>query len=264
MKASKYLVKGFKNTWQQCLLGASVVALLVGCNPKIIEANKVALNLSYQPSSHNAQALNKKILLLKPAFQYSDNIAKEYENKFKDQVALKVEEILKNQGYKVVSLDSSEKDDLSFSQKKEGYLALAMSGEIVLRPDPKKTTQKKSEPGLLFSTGLDKMEGILVSAGFIKILLIEPMSGEVLDSFMLDLSELDIHEKFIRTTHSSHSGGLAGAMVKGFDNSNDAIKNALNKVFVDIMGQVDKKLTQNNLEAYQKDAQELKNKKNKS
>ncbi|VDH22424.1 Neuraminyllactose-binding hemagglutinin precursor (NLBH) [Escherichia coli] len=56
-------------------------------------------------------------------------------NKFKNQTTLKVEEILQNQGYKVISVDSSDKDDLSFSQKKEGYLAVAMNGEIVLRPD---------------------------------------------------------------------------------------------------------------------------------
>ncbi|WP_104747865.1 HpaA family protein [Helicobacter cetorum] len=252
-----------KSLLGQCIFGASVLALLVGCSPHIVETNNVALNLAYQTNTHSAKALEKKILLLKPSLQYSDNIAKEYENKFKNQVTLKTEDILKNQGYKVVSIEGSEKSDLSFAQKKEGYLAIAMSGEIVLRPDPKKTTQKKSEPGLLFSTGLDKMEGILVSAGFIKVVLIEPMSGEALDSFMIDLSELDIQEKFIRNTHSSHSGGLVSTMVKGLDNSNDAIKNALNKIFKDIMEKIDRKLTQSNLEAYQKDAQELKNKKNK-
>ncbi len=256
-------IKGsIRGLFGQCVLGTSVLALLVGCSPKIIETDNVALKLVYQPTTHSAQALDKSILLLKPSLQYSDNIAKEYENKFKNQVVLKTEDILKNQGYRVVNVESSEKGDLSFAQKKEGYLAVSMSGEIVLRPDPKRTTQKKSEPGLLFSTGLDKMEGVLVSAGFIKVMLIEPMSGEALDSFMIDLSELDIQEKFLRTTHSSHSGGLVSTMVKGLDNSSDAIKNALNKIFKDIMDRIDKKLTQSNLEAYKKDAQELKNKKN--
>ncbi|MGN8530359.1 flagellar sheath lipoprotein HpaA, partial [Helicobacter pylori] len=153
--------------WKKCLLGASVAALLVGCSPHIIETNEVALKLNYHPASEKVQALDEKILLLKPAFQYSDNIAKEYENKFKNQTTLKVEEILQNQGYKVINVDSSDKDDFSFAQKKEGYLAVAMNGEIVLRPDPKRTIQKKSEPGLLFSTGLDKMEGVLIPAGFV-------------------------------------------------------------------------------------------------
>ncbi|GAA8065205.1 flagellar sheath lipoprotein HpaA [Helicobacter pylori] len=248
--------------WKKCLLGASVVALLVGCSPHIIETNEVSLKLNYHPASEKVQALDEKILLLKPAFQYSDNIAKEYENKFKNQTALKVEQILQNQGYKVINVDSSDKDDFSFAQKKEGYLAIVMNGEIVLRPDPKRTIQKKSEPGLLFSTGLDKMEGVLIPAGFIKVTILEPMSGESLDSFTIDLSELDIQEKFLKTTHSSHSGGLVSTMVKGTDNSNDAIKSALNKIFANIMQEIDKKLTQKNLESYQKDAKELKNKKN--
>lgn len=51
-------------------------------------------------------------------------------------------------------------------------------------------------------------------------------------------------------------------MVKGTDNSNDAIKSALNKIFANIMQEIDKKLTQKNLESYQKDASELKNKRN--
>ncbi|CAJ99696.1 HpaA family protein [Helicobacter acinonychis] len=253
----------FKNfAWKKCLLGTSVVALLVGCSPNIIETNNVALKLNYQSTRTKMQALDENILLLKPAFQYSDNVAKEYENKFKNQIALKVEEILQNQGYKVISVDSSDKDDLSFAQKKEGYLTLSLSGEIVLRPDPKRTTQKKSEPGLLFSTGLDKMQGVLISAGFIKLTIMEPISGETLDSFTMDLSELDIQEKFLRTTHSSHTGGLASTMVKGLDNSNDAIKSALNKMFVDIMQKIDKKLTQANLESYKQDAKELKGKRN--
>ncbi len=259
MKANNHF-KDF--AWKKCLLSASVVALLVGCSPNIIETNNVALKLNYQPTNAKAKILDEKILLLKPAFQYSDNIAKEYENKFKNQTALKVEQILQNQGYKVISVDSSDKDDLSFSQKKEGYLAIAMNGEIVLRPDPKRTIQKKSEPGLLFSTGLDKMDGILISAGFVKLTIMEPISGESLDSFTMDLSELDIQEKFLKTTHSSHTGGLASAMVKGLDNSNDAIKSALNKMFGDIMQKIDSKLTQKNLESYQKDAKELKGKRN--
>ncbi|WQS94122.1 HpaA family protein [Helicobacter pylori] len=253
----------FKNfAWKKCLLSASVVALLVGCSPNIVETNNVALKLNYQPANAKAKILDEKILLLKPAFQYSDNVAKEYENKFKTQTTLKIEEILQNQGYKVISVDSSDKDDLSFAQKKEGYLAVLLSGEIVLRPDPKRTIQKKSEPGLLFSTGLDKMDGILISAGFVKLTIMEPISGETLDSFTIDLSELDIQEKFLRTTHSSHTGGLASAMVKGTDNSNDAIKSALNKMFGDIMQKIDSKLTQANLESYQKDAKELKGKRN--
>lgn len=121
MKANNHF-KDF--AWKKCLLGASVVALLVGCSPHIIETNEVALKLNYHPASEKVQALDEKILLLRPAFQYSDNIAKEYENKFKNQTALKVEQILQNQGYKVISVDSSDKDDLSFSQKKKGIWLL--------------------------------------------------------------------------------------------------------------------------------------------
>lgn len=36
------------------------------------------------------------------------------------------------------------------------------------------------------------MEGVLILVGFVKVIILEFMSGEFLDFFMMDLSELDI------------------------------------------------------------------------
>lgn len=110
-----------------------------------------------------------------------------------------------------------------------------MNGEIVLCFDFKRIIQKKLEFGLLFFIGLDKMEGVLILVGFIKVIILEFMSGEFLDFFMMDLSELDIQEKFLKIIYLSYSGGLVSIMVKGMDNFNDVIKSVLNKIFVNIM-----------------------------
>ncbi|CCF79746.1 Neuraminyllactose-binding hemagglutinin (N-acetylneuraminyllactose-binding fibrillar hemagglutinin receptor-binding subunit) (NLBH) (Flagellar sheath adhesin) (Adhesin A) (Fragment) [Helicobacter bizzozeronii CCUG 35545] len=129
-----------KKSW---LLGVVAGAILVGCGPSITVTNNVPLNLAYKTGVMAAPKTNQTIILLKPALQYSDNIAKEYSNKFRDELTLKVQSLLENQGYKVAISDVSDKNDLSFAQKKDSYLVLEMNGEVVLRPDPKTTEQKK-------------------------------------------------------------------------------------------------------------------------
>ncbi|WP_120945984.1 MULTISPECIES: HpaA family protein [Helicobacter] len=244
--------------WKYRLLGVGLCVALVGCGPEITITNEVPLRLVYQTSAQKAPATHEQIILLKPVLQYSDNIAKEYETKFRQQLTLKIEDLLKNQGYKVMPVDLSDKDDLTFAQKRDGYLALEIRGEIVLRPDPKTTEQKKSSPGLIFSTGMDVMKGTLLAMGYIKVVFVEPMSGESVDSFMVDLSEVDVKEPFVKSSKSEHTGGLLSSMYKGKDSSNDAIKKALNTIFKAVMQRVDFKLTQEKIKAYAKDITELK------
>ncbi|CCB79695.1 HpaA family protein [Helicobacter bizzozeronii] len=244
-----------KKSW---LLGVVAGAILVGCGPSITVTNNVPLNLAYKTGVMAAPKTNQTIILLKPALQYSDNIAKEYSNKFRDELTLKVQSLLENQGYKVAISDVSDKNDLSFAQKKDSYLVLEMNGEVVLRPDPKTTEQKKSSPGLIFSTGMDVTKGTLLSMGYIKVVFVEPTSGEAIDSFMVDLSELYIKEPFIRSSRSEHTGGLLSSLYKGKDDSNDAVKRALNQIFKDVMAKMDTKLTQDRIKAYAKDVADLK------
>ncbi|MFC3847693.1 HpaA family protein [Helicobacter baculiformis] len=244
--------------WKRQLVSVGLCVVLAGCGPQIIVTNEVPLRLAYQTSAHQAPATNKEIILLKPTLQYSDNIAKEYELKFKQQLTFKIQDLLKNQGYKVALVDMSDKSDLSFAQRRDGYLALEISGEIVLRPDPKTTEQKKSSPGLIFSTGMDVTKGTLLAMGYLKIVFVEPLSGESIDSFMVDLSEIDVKEPFVKSSKSEHTGGLFSSMYKGKDNSNDAVKKALNTIFKALMQRIDSKITQERIKTYSKDITELK------
>lgn len=244
-----------KRSW---LIGVVTGILLAGCGPNIIVTNNVPLNLNYKASARTAPKTNKTIILLKPALQYSDNIAKEYENKFRDQLALKVQELLNNQGYKTTISDVSDKNDLSFDQKRNSYLVLELSGEVVLRPDPKTTQQKKSSPGLIFSSGMDVTRGNLIAMGYIKVVFIEPVSAEAIDSFMVDLSEMYIKEPFTRSSKSEHTGGLLSSLYKGKDDSNDAVKKALNAIFKEVMAKMDSKITQDRIKSYAKDVSDLK------
>ncbi|WP_163499629.1 HpaA family protein [Helicobacter suis] len=242
-------------TW---LIGMAIITLFAGCGPNIITTNNVPLRLAYQSKSPQARATNQEIILLKPTLRYSDNIAKEYANQFKKQIMLKIQAILNNRGYKTSILDVSDKDDLSFAQKKESYLGLELSGEVVLRPDPQNTEEKKSSPGLIFSTGMDVTKGVLLSMGNIKVVFIEPSSGEVIDSFMINLSELDIRQPFIRSSRSEHTGGLLGSLYKGKDDSNDAVKTSLNKIFAEVMQEIDTKITREKIRSYARDIADLK------
>ncbi|WP_104695702.1 HpaA family protein [Helicobacter salomonis] len=244
--------------WKRRLLGAGLCVVLAGCGPEITITNEVPLRLTYQTSAHQAPMTHEQIILLKPVLQYSDNVAKEYENQFRQQLALKIQDLLKNQGYKVNPLDVSDKSDLTFAQKRDNYLALEISGEIVLRPDPKTTEQKKSSPGLIFSTGMDVMKGTLLAMGYVKVVFVEPVSGESVDSFMIDLSEIDVKEPFVKSSRSEHTGGLLSSMYKGKDNSNDAVKKALNTIFQAVMRHLDSKLTQERIKSYTNDIAELK------
>ncbi|WP_104750227.1 HpaA family protein [Helicobacter cynogastricus] len=244
--------------WKRHLVSAGLVLLLAGCGPNIVVTDQVPLRLAYHTSAHQAPITNKEVILLKPVLQYSDNIAREYELKFREQIVLKIQEILRNQGYKVTLVDVSDKNDLPFAQKRDGYLALETSGEIVLRPDPKTTEQKKSSPGLIFSSGMDVIKGTLVAMGYIKVVFVEPLSGESVDSFMIDLSEINVKEPFIKSSKSEHTGGLLSSLYKGKDNSNDAVKKALNTIFESVMQKMDQSITQARLKTYAKDIAELK------
>ncbi|BDQ27036.1 HpaA family protein [Helicobacter heilmannii] len=242
-------------TW---LCGLGLAIAFAGCGPDIIVTNNVPLHLVYKSHTAKAPTMHKQIMILKPLLQYSDNIAKEYENSFKKQLALKIQALLENQGYKTTILDVSDKNDLTFSQKRDNYLGLEISGEVVLRPDPKTTEQKKSSPGILFSTGMDVTRGALLAMGYIKVVFIEPESGEAVDSFMIDLSEIDVREPFVRSSRSEHTGGLLSALYKGKDNSNDAVKKALNTIFSVVLAKIDAKMTQEKIQAYAKDIADLK------
>ncbi|WP_104741938.1 HpaA family protein [Helicobacter ailurogastricus] len=242
-------------TW---LCGVGLAAVLAGCGPDIIVTNNVPLRLAYKSQTAKAPATHKQIMILKPLFQYSDNIVKEYENRFKKQLVLKIQTLLENQGYKATILDVSDKNDLTFSQKRDNYLGVELSGEIVLRPDPKTTEQKKSSPGLIFSTGMDVTRGALLAMGYIKVVFIEPESGEAVDSFMVDLSEIDVREPFVRSSRSEHTGGLLSSLYKGKDDSNDAVKKALNTIFSAVLAKIDAKMTQEKIQAYAKDIADLK------
>lgn len=250
------------------VLGFLVV--LAGCFGEVQVAQKNPLNFTFESKNPPGAKSNKKILLLEPEVglklssngRILDNQAREFNNyskQFKSSFRQTIEKLFQQQGYQIVDVDGIEHDDIPFNERKEGYIAVLIKGDINV--DEVLTGAKGSSNP--FDSTSKTVNGSYGVSGNVKIKFLEPLSGQVMDSLNINLAKFNIKVPFNISQEANAGtflfGNMASPDVK--DNTSDSTRKALNEAWAKLFDKIDNKIVSQTINSYEKDIKEIKSNK---
>lgn len=246
------------------------VFILAGCVGEVQVAQKNPLNFTFESKNPPGPKSNKKILLLDSEVELKlssngrilTNQANEfgkYSEQFKSNFRQTIEKLFQKQGYQVIDIDGVEHNDIPFNERKQGYIAVVIKGNIEV--DESLTGAKGSDNP--FDSSSRTLNGSYSVSGNVKIRFLEPLSGQVMDSLNINISKFNIKEPFTISREANAGtflfGNMASPDVK--DNSYDSTRKALNQTWAKLFDKIDNKIIYQTINSYEKDIKKIKNNK---
>ena len=263
--------------------------LMVGCSAPTIKKERGQFDLAFDKGEPEA-AKDKTIAIVAPEFEqdpqnsdrptssnplvaaamaaqkernydfntvfHKDN----YADTLEDALADGFEGLVTKKGFTMIGPYGSF-DEITYTDKKGAYLAVVPSVELHFN----KLSQSQE-----CGASLCKETGELGVSGEFSFKLIEPMTGQRFMTKRIDLSDLNVSEPYKYTYEKPKGGGLlanaiGGAMSKlsnesegAVDNTDKAIKNAINDFYGKAMAKVDTYLSSEEIMSFESDVEGLK------
>ncbi|PAF47558.1 hypothetical protein BKH46_03795 [Helicobacter sp. 12S02634-8] len=242
---------------------AIVVGLLMflaGCIAPV-QDHITPLNFTYQTKNQQGPKSDKVILLLDPSINFNSEVKETYGDQFKQNLKQDIEKMFIGQGYKVISIDGFEGDDIPFGNRKDGYLVVRVVGNVNIE---KKITKARQKTQSNIFADNSSIEGTLYALGKIKISFLEPLSSETIDTVNVDIAQMKLQEPF--KVEAKSSAGILGDLMGGVETSiegnyDNNIRIMLNTIFRKTMDKLDNKIVYQSINQYQKDIQDIKTRK---
>ncbi len=191
---------------------------------------------------------------------------KAYEKQFLDSFKSKLSDIVENKGF-ITETDSRTFDDSSFKTRKNSYLLIYPEVDLIFsksKSDTSQTGSKYTEKGQMSLNAI------------IKLHYYEPLSKEKIDTLKINLTDIGIENNYVcQQDFEKESGESAFGMGvnigtklgeilfanKEPDTTRIVTSDALNKLFVIMLEEIDKKIHTEDFLAYSNDIDEIKKKK---
>ncbi|MDO7252794.1 HpaA family protein [Helicobacter cappadocius] len=246
------------------------VLLLVGCVGEVQVAQKNPLNFTFESKNPAGPKSNKKILLLDSEIELKlssngrilNSQATEfdrYKKQFKANFRTTIEKMFQQQGYQIIDVDGVEYNDIPFNERKEGYMAVLIKGDINV--DEMLSQAKRSDNP--FDSTSKTISGNYGISGNVKIRFLEPLSGQVMDSLNINLAKFNIKVPFSISQEANAGTFLFGNAARPDlkDNSADSTRKALNLLWAKLFDKIDNKIIYQTINSYEKDIKEIKHNK---
>lgn len=247
-----------------------------GCVATIENVANVPIDFKYNTKNEPGPKSNKMILLLSPDIvfaktkqsvspfgmsaeeQKQGSLAEEYGTQFIENLQNDVEAFFTQQGYKVVSIDGNDTNDISFAQKKDGYLIVQISGRLDVGVTVTKS-DSDSDQGNPLSKGVRTTKGFYSPNGNIAVRFLEPLTGTIIESFKIDVTRFKINEPYT-LVRRVNTGGLLGGYMSPDDKSDfiGPLTKTFNQIYKGIVEKIDNKINYHTIDLYEKDIAEIK------
>lgn len=162
------------------------------------------------------------------------------------------QELISNKGFNLTGPFESF-DDMTYGEKKNGYLALIPKLNITIN---KKASKRHTQP----LTDIYTEEGVIQVTGELRVDLIEPVTKEKILSRRINLSDLNIvkNYKYEKKLNSSVWAMFLSASVTIEDSMDKAITDAINDFYATAMAKITKSISSEELLSYRPQVEKLK------
>ncbi len=259
----------------------SVLLLTAGCStaPKTILKEHGTLDLQYSPQQQNTR-VNKTISIVSPFFldigvvKKNKKTLSEYElptfpgvdtrdsvNQYKKQLVnafnITMFEILSKKGF-LTKGPFDTFDDITYSEKKQIYLTIIPKFELILN--------KRVEESQC-NTEICRESGILQLGGSLQLKVIEPLTQQAILNKRINLSDLQIEEKYIYDIVNFNSKTYTSIYKAGWElqtpdvaknNYDVAVTNVMNKFYKQAFEKIQRYISREELLDQESDVKKLK------